>query len=59
MSNKLFSIIALIFILFSIYIFFYIICLKDDSLDIKKLDNMVEKEIQEFKHLNKKHIDTH
>jgi HJR/Mrr/RecB family endonuclease len=59
MSNKLFSIITFIFIVFSIYIFFYIIGTADDSLDIKNLDEMVEKEIQEFKHLKRKHIDTH
>jgi hypothetical protein len=37
----------------------YLVQNSNQIYDIKYLDKMVEKEIQEIKHLKRKHIDTH
>lgn len=59
MINKFFSIITFIFIAFSIFTLMYLVQNSNQIYDIKYLDKMVEKEIQEIKHLKRKHIDTH
>ena len=57
--NKIFSILTFIFIVFGIFGIMHLIQINYDNLNMKDLQKIVDKEIQEFKTLSKKHIDNH
>lgn len=57
--NKLFSILTFIFIAFGIFGIMHLIQTNQDDLQIKDLQKIVDREIQEFQNFKKKHIDSH
>jgi hypothetical protein len=57
--NKIFSILTFIFIVFGIFGIMHLIQINYDNLNMKDLQKIVDKEIQELKTLSKKHIDNH
>jgi len=57
--NKIFNILTFIFIAFGIFGIMHLIQINYNNLDMKDLQKIVDKEIQEFKTLSKKHIDNH
>jgi hypothetical protein len=57
--NKLFSVLTFIFIAFGIFGIMHLIQTNQDNLQIKDLQKIVDREIQEFENFKKKHIDSH
>lgn len=57
--NKIFSVLTFIFIAFGIFGIMHLIQTNRDNLQIKDLQKIVDREIQEFENFKKKHIDSH